>query len=146
MKNAKNIFFTIASILTIATSCAIEAVTNFELFNKASEPINYKLSIYRRQILYGNIESNEKSKEIFDLKNENVSENDAIYLEIITSTGTTKFRIVAPNKTKYVTWNPAKSPSLYPQTGPMWGLKGTTESGLPLNNNVTQSQITELKQ
>jgi hypothetical protein len=54
-----------------------------------------------------------------------------------------RFMISAPGKTKYVTWNPAKSPSLYPQTGPFMGFMGTTDSGLSLKNNVSSGQISQ---
>lgn len=49
--------------------------------------------------------------------------------------------ISAPGKTKYLTWNPAKSPYLYPQTGPLMGLLGKSESGYPLAINLKQSDI-----
>ena len=49
--------------------------------------------------------------------------------------------INAPGKTKYLTWNPAKSPYLYPQTGPLMGLLSRTSSGYPLAVNVKQSDI-----
>lgn len=49
------------------------------------------------------------------------------------------------NKTKYLTWNPAKfnTPDkyLYPQTGPYAGWTGKSESGYKLGNNVAQADI-----
>ena len=52
----------------------------------------------------------------------------------------------APGKTKYVTWNPAKSPSLYPQTGVWMGLLGTSDSGYSLKNNLSRGQIEHMSQ
>jgi hypothetical protein len=51
------------------------------------------------------------------------------------------YELNAPGKTKYVTWNPSKSPFLYPQTGPLMGMTGKSDSGYPLSNNLAQSQI-----
>lgn len=49
--------------------------------------------------------------------------------------------INAPGKTKYLTWNPAKTPSLYPQTGQLMGLLGKSDTGWSLSKNLSQSQI-----
>ena len=51
------------------------------------------------------------------------------------------YELNAPKKTKYVTWNPSKSPALYPQTGTLLGLSGKSDSGYPLGSNLGQSQI-----
>jgi hypothetical protein len=56
----------------------------------------------------------------------------------------------AKMKTKYLTWNPDKDPKipLYPQTGVFMGLgalfgANKTASGLSLQNNITQSELTQ---
>ena len=51
------------------------------------------------------------------------------------------YSLNAPGKTKYLTWNPAKAPYLYPQTGTFMGLSGKSDSGYPLGSNLTQGQI-----
>ncbi|HXW52862.1 MAG TPA: hypothetical protein VEL47_02025 [Myxococcota bacterium] len=57
-----------------------------------------------------------------------------------------KYKIDAQNKTKYITWNPAKYHSepakyFYPQTASWMGYSGTTESGYSLKDNISQSDI-----
>jgi hypothetical protein len=52
------------------------------------------------------------------------------------------YELNASGKTKYVTWNPEKAPYLYPQTGPLMGFTGKSDSGYPLGSNLSQSQIT----
>jgi hypothetical protein len=60
-----------------------------------------------------------------------------------------KFHIDAPGKTKYLTWSPDKSISLYPRTGPLMGLGKLigmkSKSGYSLNNNLSAGQITLLR-
>ncbi|HLJ31835.1 MAG TPA: hypothetical protein VKU36_05325 [Candidatus Babeliales bacterium] len=43
-------------------------------------------------------------------------------------------------KTIYLSWNPEESVPLYPQTGPLMGFLGKTESGLPLDKKVNVSR------
>ena len=58
-----------------------------------------------------------------------------------------RYVLYAPGKTKYVTWNPTRRPSLYPQTGPLGGfgkiMGMKTDSGLSLKNNLSGGQIEE---
>src|SRR5579872_3579715 len=51
---------------------------------------------------------------------------------------------VQGKKTIYLSWDPAKSSPLYPQTGSWGGFSGKTDSGFPLDKktNVEASQIT----
>jgi len=56
-----------------------------------------------------------------------------------------RFKINAPGKTKYLSIDLNKTPMVYPQTGPLFGLMGKTKSGLPIKNNVSSSQITQVK-
>jgi hypothetical protein len=51
--------------------------------------------------------------------------------------------IIATERTKFLSFDPKKFTVIYPQTGKLWGLLGTTESGLSLENNVVQSDIKE---
>ena len=79
-----------------------------------------------------------------------INPNEPVHVTIFTVNQQFQYYTInAPGKTKYLTWNPAKATPLYPQTGPMMGLMGrynplgagTTESGLPLGNNVTEREI-----
>ena len=150
MKNTKNIFLLIISIATIMTSANIDAIPNFELYNKANQPIGViiqesgwprreqyiiepkqqlPLDINIAHVFHIFIFENTHSLEELQHKNNNESQ---------------RFRIHAIGKrTAYLTWNPTKAPYLYPQTGPWLGFLERTESGWPLNKktNINQNQI-----
>ncbi|HLJ31839.1 MAG TPA: hypothetical protein VKU36_05345 [Candidatus Babeliales bacterium] len=49
------------------------------------------------------------------------------------------FSINAPGKTKYLSWDPAKSTALYPQSGSLMSFGDKTKSGLSLKNNIKSS-------
>ncbi len=143
MKNTKNIFFLFASIVATASS-NMQAIPNFELYNKADKAIGVVLGTQKYIV-----PSMKQLPLTIDTAN-------TIYLEIFPDTKSiaalnmnmmqyapNKFSINASGKTVYLTWNPAKSTSLYPQTGPLMGLMGKTESGLSLKNNLSSSMIKE---
>jgi len=142
MKNVKSTLFIFASIVTMVTSLSIAAVPNFELYNKANKAIGMVLGSQQYIV---------QSMQQLPLT---TNTSSTIYVEVYPDTNSTaelkmkmaefnphKFRIDAAGKTVYLSWNPSKSPSLYPQTGPLMGLMGKTESGYSLSNNITSSAI-----
>jgi hypothetical protein len=150
MKNIKNIVLSILSIVTIITSANIGATPTFELYNKANQPIgviiqesgwprreNHIIEPKQQLSLDINIAH---ILHIFIFENTNTPEE----LQHKNDSEAQRFRIHALGKrTAYLTWNPAKAPYLYPQTGPWLGYLGRTESGWPLNKktNINQHQI-----
>jgi hypothetical protein len=121
----------------------------FELYNKAPEAITLTIFINGTFLKWVNISSNQKH-------NESINLNDSISIGIydavtkietgfltreITQKPDHFYDLNAPGKTKYVTWNPAKAPYLYPQTGIWMGLLGTSDSRYSLKNNLSQGQI-----
>ncbi len=162
MKNTKNIFLSIAVITlflasqpsTASASAPASRATatsqepNFEISNKSKDDIVVYLS-------YGDYKSSGplmvKPQE---RKRYQIGLNDQCFITINTfpkdkskKLGVFSYKINAPGKTKYVTWNPDKPSALYPQTGPLAGfgrlIGMKTESGLSLQNNLSASQIIE---
>ncbi len=137
MKLLKNMF--LFSTMFIGYS-AINAVPNFELLNKSKKTIQLTLS----DELVG-LPKTKKSvtKDIASGKHwgYTTQKNSKITLKITDGGTSNNYSIYTPNKTTYLTYNPAKTPSLYPQTGPLMGLVGNTESGLPLKNNIKSADI-----
>ena len=142
MKSIKSVFFSLVSVATVIASTNIDAATNFELYNKANGPIG---------VMLGSQQYFVQSMQQLPLT---VNTSSTIYVEVYPDTNSpaelrmkmaefnpNKFSINAAGKTVYLSWNPSKSPSLYPQTGPLMGLMGKTESGLSLSNNVKSSEI-----
>ena len=141
MKNIKNILFLLANV-TIVTSSNTQAAPTFELYNKADKAI---------AIVLGRQEYIVQSMKQFAL---NMNTSNTIYLEVYPNTSSVqelrmkmaeynpnKFRINALGKTVYLSWSPTKGMPLYPQTGPLMGLMGKTESGYSLKNNLSSSMI-----
>lgn len=161
MKTIKNIFVSIVSAIVLLISQSSVAGTagllkqmqgpGFEVFNKSTNPITITIFMDGKFLKYANIGSNQKFVQDIDVK-------QPMQLGIYTqttkiSTGTFSreiepkpnffYSINAPGKTKYLTWNPAKTPTLYPQTGTFMGLSGKSDSGYPLSSNLTQGQISK---
>lgn len=66
----------------------------------------------------------------------------AITVEISGAKGNEAFTIrPGDKKNAFVSYSKTHTPSLYPQTGPLKGLLGKTESGLALKNNLSASDI-----
>ena len=146
MKSIRNIF--IAIIAT--TMSLVHAAPNFELFNKAATPIRFKItSSGLHEEITGFVKSQGKFPGSINSKgtaqitiipdatgkeNKEPSESDYKY------SGET-YDITSEGKTIYLTWNPAKKPTLYPQTGPLMGFMGKTESGYSLSNNIKAPAI-----
>ncbi len=146
MKNIKNILTAVvtAAVLycpqTIQCSAPLNA-PDVEIYNKSNEDITVFITNLDNQVprsinvakgmavKYDTDINSELKFEIWSLSNKNANR----LLAVAT--------INAPGKTKYLTWNPEKKPSLYPQTGPLLGLMGKTQSGLSLKDNISSSMI-----
>src|SRR5579872_1226447 len=157
MKSIKNIVEILSIISLFSAQVAIGGTSGllkqiqgpgFELFNKASQTISIAL-IINGKLTTSDVASGQKFVKtvdlkdsirlgIFDKKTANIS--TALITGAITPQPDRIYELNASGKTKYVTWNPAKAPYLYPQTGPFMGLTGKTESGYPLGDNLQQSQ------
>lgn len=140
MQNIKAIVLLIA---TIGINFIAQA-ESFEIFNKAKDSIRVTV----RGTSFIVAPNSQKSTYIID---------DALYTITITNPmnmskdNTHMFQITRDRDSKqttYLTWNPAKKPSLYPQTGPLMGLMGkynpiagVTKSSKSLRNNITANQI-----
>ena len=153
MKNTKIILLSIISIVLFFNSKSIEAAPQgpgFEIYNKAPNPISIKIRISGGK--FGNmiiVPSGGKFAQEINLE---APITLAIYKPLQKQEGILDWElpfipadylcdINTPGKTKYVTWNPAKTPSLYPQTGILMGLLGTSDSGYSLSNNIAQGNI-----
>lgn len=151
MKNLKNISLPI--LLIIATTATLTAFTppiNFELYNKDPEQGRIKLTL-----LVGNTPIiKDKIIDSGEWFQAAINQYEPVKVTIFKVNQQYEYYVInAPSKTKFLSWNPSKSPSLYPQTGPMMGLMGRyqhyipgagagkTETGLHLHNNVTENQI-----
>jgi hypothetical protein len=156
MKSMKNIFVTIVSALSLlAMQSAFAGTTEllksmqgpgFELYNKASQTITVGLVIDGKFIDSKPVGAGQKFLKDIDTKGTvriGIFNTAPKNISADLSGASAIYEINAPGKTKYVTYNPSKSPSLYPQTGPLMGLKGKTDFGYPLSSNLQQSQITK---
>lgn len=121
----------------------------FELYNKASNTITAVILV-DGELTTQDVLSNKKflvtvdtnkpiRLGIYNQPTKNVS--TTFMSGALTPQPNAVYELIAPGKTKYVTWNPAKSPALYPQTGTLMGLSGKSDSGYPLGSNLGQSQI-----
>jgi hypothetical protein len=159
MKPIKNILMTIVSVVSFFSAQSSIAGTaellkktqgpGFEFYNKASQPVSIAI-IIDGQLTTADIAANGKFIKDVDLSK---TIRLGIYNKTTKGISTTLltgaidpqpnfiYDLNAPKKTKYVTWNPAKTPALYPQTGTFMGLSGKTDSGYPLGSNLQQSQI-----
>jgi len=161
MKNIRNILLSITPMIVIFGSQSAVAGTSgllksiqgpgFEVYNKANGPITITIFINGKFSQTADISSNGKFIKDIDTK---APMQLGIYDQItkiststlsrdITPTPKHFYNLNASGKTKYLTWNPAKSPALYPQTGTSWGWSGKSDSGYPLSDNITQGQITK---
>jgi hypothetical protein len=131
------------------TKIADKDVT-FELYTK-DQPLktDANIKVYGGTVLQGDIGSPKiKTAPIYsNMARAQIRVDDAskflIFLEIKHPRGTYAYTIRPGHKTVYLTFNPEKSPAVYPQTGPLKGFLGKTETGLPLKNNVSASNIVQ---
>jgi hypothetical protein len=149
MQNIKSLFISIVSSIAIfsaplsassAPSGSFDPVV--EIYNKEGESIQVNLidvsGSTQKAITTAYVSGNRQwnsGPRVIDM-------NNKMLIEVLKQNKLIgRFLIDAPGKTKYLSWNPAKSPALYPQTGPLMGLMSKTDSGLSLKNNVSASQI-----
>lgn len=124
---------------------------NFELYNKskAAFKTNAIIKVFGGTILQGDIGSpKQKTYAIAsNVSRAQIKVDDpakfGIYLEILHTDGTHTYTIRPGSKNVYLSFSPDKSPNVYPQTGPLKGWLGKTESGLSLKNNLPESSITK---
>jgi|SRR5580658_3207510 hypothetical protein len=147
MKNLKNIVFSLV-IFSVIIASSTHAINdpNVEIINKSKCDIIVKLVTDK---------ANQVGKIPQDHVWETTLSGTEAGLDITISCDekrtTNKFQLKPGNKTVYLSWNPEKSSPLYPQTGPLMGLlgkynrNGKTNSGLPLNNNISSSQIKKIQ-
>lgn len=141
MKHTKMIAIAMIATTIIGYTSAVQAVSgNFELYNKSKEGVDI-------EITYGS-----DRKKLFVNPGQQVqatiASNQPVYLTIRgrASNNFSKWELDANGKTKYVTYNPGspkERKAVYPQTGPLMGIMGKTESGLSLKNNISLSNISE---
>ena len=148
MKNIQNMFFAVLSSIALfnGSLSASSAPTGsfdpvIEIYNKDKESIQVNVTDLKtkRPILTAYVSPGKQwnsGTQAIDMANTLLftilKQNQVVAEYVIHSLGT-----------KYVTWNPSKSPALYTQTGPLMGFMGKTESGLSLKNNVRSGAIQE---
>lgn len=158
MKSIKLIVSSIAIIASLITIQSTQPAANlvkkmqgpgFEVFNKANQAISIAIMIDGK-LTPANIAPNGKFVLDIDLSkpvklgiyNRQTSGISTTFLTgAITPQPDKLYELNAPGKTKYLTWNPSKSPFLYPQTGTYMGISGKSDSGYPLSSNLSQNQI-----
>jgi hypothetical protein len=170
MKHMKIMLLSIISMIIASTSSLINASLSdlgkgtsglvgqarkggglgFELYNKSLNTITLTIFINDKFLRWINIEPSKKHEQNIDL---DIPVSIGIYdpataatirgnsPQNITPVPNHFYNLNAPGKTKYITWNPAKSPSLYPQTGIWMGILGKSDTGYSLSNNLSQGQI-----
>ncbi|HLJ31838.1 MAG TPA: hypothetical protein VKU36_05340 [Candidatus Babeliales bacterium] len=148
MKNTKNILLSLFTITAICSSQSMQSSEFFEdihnkvaveIYNKDQRDIGVAIIDLKTSDAYTMVVPSGQARKY------DANINSPLRFEIWSPLSPGKalgvFSVNAPGKTKYLTWNPAKYPALYAQTGPLMGLLGKTESGLPLKNNIKSSQI-----
>ncbi len=140
MKNTKNIFFSILAITALYSKPMQRAdVPTVEIYNKSNNDIRVRIENMKDGVFQtGRLSPKDTWKPNIDIN----AQLRFRILELNDNPSICSFTINAPGKTKYLSWNPENSKGpFYPQTGPLMGLMGKTESGLSLKNNITSSQI-----
>lgn len=154
-----NIRIFILLISTLSFSKFLNAEPNFEFYNKrnvakgikigdvAITISNAKDSKFRNEAQH--VDSGEKLQADIDFNKDTIIK----FYENIGSTGIMssnkvvgEYKVKAsPGKTCYVSFITSKEPYMYPQTGPLKGWTGKTESGLNLKNNIKQEDIKQVQ-
>ncbi|HLJ31830.1 MAG TPA: hypothetical protein VKU36_05300 [Candidatus Babeliales bacterium] len=139
MRNIKNIFTIFVTLLT--TQCIFSEPV-IEIYNKTNESIQVDIAdgSSRKDITTAYVNPNEQWN---SGDRTTITLNTKLLMQVSTKANPSPkaFMIDAPGKTKYLSWDPAKSQPLYPQTGPLLGLLGKTKSGLSLSNNINTENI-----
>lgn len=158
MKKLMIQLFVIAGVIS-GSSCDLQAAevkiadkdVNFELYNKskAAFKTNPTIKVFGGTILQSDIGSaKQKSDPIYsNVSRAQIKVDDpakfGILVDILHTDGHHIYTIRPGSKTVFLSFSPDKSPNVYPQTGPLKGWLGKTESGLPLKNNLPASAITK---
>lgn len=124
---------------------------NFELYNKskAAFKTNPTIKVFGGTILQGDIGSPKQKTDSIasNVSRAQIKVDDpakfGILLDILHTDGNHIYTIRPGTKNVYLSFSPDKSPNVYPQTGPLKGWLGKTESGLSLKNNLSESAITK---
>jgi hypothetical protein len=130
---------TLALVITSAVGfcSSIQAEENFELLNKSTKPITVRMKIGSNQPTSFVIPAGLAGRK-------NVPNDRSIFLMIqeegMAGQGIFK-QITQTERTKYLTFDPTKRPTVYPQTGTYMGLSSKTSTGLSLKNNVDKDYI-----
>ncbi|HLJ31834.1 MAG TPA: hypothetical protein VKU36_05320 [Candidatus Babeliales bacterium] len=147
MKNLKNIAFSLVILSgIIASSTHATNDPNVEVFNKSKYDVIVKLITDKTHQV-----QRVPQDHTWQIALPGTTTGVAIVITCNDTRTVNEFEVKPGNKTVYVSWNPEKKPALYPQTGPLMGLlgkynpNGKTNSGLPLNNNVSSSQIKQIQ-
>ncbi len=157
MKNIKVLIAIVALIFCNAHAGTAELLKKmqgpgFEIYNKAPQAISVAV-VVDGKLSTADIVSNKKYAQDVDL-NKTIrlgiynKQTKGISTSFMTGAITPQPDAIydlTGSGTKYVTFTPSKSPSLYPQTGTLMGLSGKSDSGYPLNKNLSQSQIVPKK-
>lgn len=149
--NIKGTFIAICSILSLSTVSISNADPNFELYNKGKQPIGFTIEYPVNQMFKGIVAPLKNNRQTIApgvdtlvlTIYEGVTRESDIEKTTVRMSGK-EFTIKLPKgktTTVYLTWNPIKPFALYPQTGPLMGFLGKTESGLSLRNNIKADQI-----
>ena len=136
MKNIKNIFLSISSVVTVATSFAMQVTPTFEIYNKDKQAIIVTLNQKKYTVDPG--KNLQLAMSTIKPISFDIEYSPGVYS---IQTETEKYIIKAQGSTIYLTFDSSHKPTLYPQTGPLMGLLSKTKSGLSLNNNVNPSEI-----
>jgi hypothetical protein len=150
MKNT-NMFLSIAAIVAaISSSVAIASapgnVPVIEIYNKGNESLQVNIIDVSGGAQKTIATAYPSADSQWNSGSRAIDLNSKLMFEILKQNKIiSRFTVNAPGKTKYLSLDLAKTPSLYPQTGPLLGLMGKTKSGLSLKNNVTSSEISQIK-
>ena len=152
----KNVFNrTVVAVMFVASMPMVAAVSNadatFEFYNKDNETVRItEFGVYGGTVVQKDFASNTlinpSHGSTISAVRAQIRVEDAnslmIYLQVfVPGRGDYKYTIKPGHKTVFVSFTSSKTPSLYPQTGPLKGLLGKTETGLPLKNNLSGSDI-----
>lgn len=150
MNTLKNNLLFVSLCTFFSVTSYIKAETNFEFYNKDEHRGRVKITV----TIDNKTIVSDKIVDWDEAYQASIDPQHPVKLTVFTTNQQYRhFILNAPGKTKFLSWNTGKSFPLYPQTGPLKGLigrynpfgKGKTESGLPLNNNLSESQIKETK-
>lgn len=150
MKNTKNIVCALSIAVSFGSQCSQNEPV-IEIRNKSKQRIRVRVynNTGKLKASENSIDGNKDGLIRWQVPSNIININDNIKIEITeqpTDLHKSKiFTIDAPGKTKYLSWDSNRTPSLYPQSGPLAGLSTMigmkTTSNLSLKNNISAGQI-----